>query len=317
MMKRKKSVSVVIPNYKGKDMLKVLLPPLISILERSGSVSLYEIIVVDDASEDDTENLLSVSFPIVRFLRNDRNLGFSKTINRGVFSSSMDLVLLLNNDMFIADDFFEKTIPYFFKEDTFAVFSQIRDRDGEKIIEGNKRPFFKRGMLHYKEDADSKSGYTLYVCGGNALVDSQKIRDIKGFNELFSPFYFEDFDLSVRAWRLGWKCYYTSETYCRHCHSVTIKSHFEESAVRRIFVRNKLLFSYLNEDRMGTFCLLFRVMFKILLSVLVPSRSKIEYRRSACEFLKMYRSANREKNAVYRKLPSIRSVCETYFNSFL
>lgn len=64
---------------------------------------------------------------------------------------------------------------------------------------------------------------------------------LKGFDEIFSPFYVEDFELSLRAWRLGWKCYYDHTAICRHQTSTTIKSKSSKAYVRKIYNRNKMI----------------------------------------------------------------------------
>ena len=47
-------------------------------------------------------------------------------------------------------------------------------------------------------------------------TDKNKLIELGGFNELYAPFYVEDYDLSLRAWRLGYKCYYEHFALCRH-----------------------------------------------------------------------------------------------------
>ncbi len=312
---RKNNISVVIPTFNGETLLSMYLPPLIETLKNSPSINEYEIIVVDDASEDNTVGFLTKEYPFVIILKNEKNSGFSKTINKGIFAAKCNLVLLLNNDMVVASDFFEKTIPFFEKEDTFGIFSQIRDTNGEKVIEGNKLPIFKHGKLHYQDDLNSASGYSLYLCGGNTLIDREKIREIEGFNELFSPFYFEDFDLSIVAWKKGWKCYYTDQTFCKHCHSITIKKHFTQEYVQHIFLRNKLLFNYLHSGKIDSLRLFMGIFCKMILSILFPSKSKRTFRKSAQAFFCIYPQAHEKKRERNKEqLISLKKICADYFN---
>ena len=149
-----KSVSVVIPTFEGKELLENYLPSLIHTLQTSASVSSYEVIVVDDASTDDTELFLQKNYPEIVFIKNDENSGFSKTSNRGLRRATCDLVLFLNNDMVLNDDFFDKTIPFFNQENTFGVFSEIRDSEGIKKLEGRKLPNIKRCKIHYADGVE-------------------------------------------------------------------------------------------------------------------------------------------------------------------
>ena len=215
--KMKKSVSVIIPTYNGKELLMKYLPKCEHALQKSSLISDYEIIIVDDCSNDDTLTFLNKSYSHVIKLKNSSNSGFSKTINKGIRHSKMELALLLNNDMELPEDYFDKTIPFFNEQDhLFGISTEIRDIKGEKVLEGAKIALRKHGMLHYQDCLHKENCSTLYLCGGNALIDNQKLKELEGFNELFSPFYFEDFDLSLRAWRKGWTSLYTNQTFCKH-----------------------------------------------------------------------------------------------------
>jgi GT2 family glycosyltransferase len=80
----------------------------------------------------------------------------------------------------------------------------------------------------------------MYLSGENAFVDRKKIIQLGGFDEMFAPFYVEDYELSLRAWRFGWKCYYDHNTICRHKESVTIKTKTKKNQINKIYYRNKM-----------------------------------------------------------------------------
>ena len=80
----------------------------------------------------------------------------------------------------------------------------------------------------------------MYLSGANALVRREKLLLLNGFDEIFSPFYVEDYELSLRAWRLGWKCYYEHFAVCRHRISATILTANKKQFVRTIYNRNKM-----------------------------------------------------------------------------
>ena len=298
-----KSVSIIIPTYNGQHLLQAFLPSVAQIVDKSQSVSDYEIIIVDDASTDTSiDYLKSISIPKMRWLQNAQNSGFSITMNRGIQEASMDLTLMLNNDMLLADDFFDRTIPSFADQDLFGIYSEIRDREGKELIEGRKIPFIKHGKLHYQNSPTNKVGNTLYLCGGNALVDTNKLKMLGGFNELFSPFYFEDFELSLRAWRRGWKCLYTNETYCKHCHSTTINAENKKEYIEKIFLRNQLLLNYLHSDAatLGKFsCKLF---FKKILCTIVRSNSHNKFLTSLQAFNAIKEKAQQRREKEYLPL---------------
>ena len=73
-------ISVIIVNYNARYFLKNCIDSVLS----SDIVKNVEIIVVDNNSTDASDEMLQKDFPQVNFLKNDKNLGFSKANNRGV-----------------------------------------------------------------------------------------------------------------------------------------------------------------------------------------------------------------------------------------
>ncbi len=303
---------MVIPSFNGKELLEQYLPSLLETLRNSRQVPQYETIVVDDASTDGTDVFLTENYPEVIYLKNTENMGFSKTSNRGLHQAKHELVLFLNNDMVLNDDFFEKTIPYFDQEDTFGVFSEIRDSLGEKKLEGQKAPKCKKHRIHYEDNRETKGPFTFYLCGGNALVSRKKMLELQGFNEIFSPFYFEDFDVSLRAWRKGWKCYYTEETFCKHCHSQTINSNFSKEYVQGIFLRNRFIFNDLHKSSNECLRLRAQAFLKIILYTIIPTKSHRVVKQAAIAYVKMLKQVRENKKALYSGLLPLQSVIQRF-----
>lgn len=313
-----KSVSVVIPNYNGKALLEAYLPHTIRALEYSLSVGDYELIVVDDASTDDSITFLQSTYPQIILLRNEKNTGFSQTINKGIKTAEKELVFLLNNDMELPQDIFNHLCPLFdTDENMFGVFPTIKDSTGSKILEAQKLPVCSGTTIGYTDNAaQQKKAFSFYLCGGNALVDRKKLLELDGFCTIYSPFYFEDFDLSLRAWKRGWTCYYTPDTYCLHCHSATINSNFSKENVRRIFLRNRLILNYIHTEgrQFKLFCI--KNLFKYILSYIAPSQSKKSFREAYGMFRKKKREIKEIKKEELKKQKyNLAEVLQNYFGS--
>ncbi len=240
-----KGISVVIPNFNGLH----LFPDTLYSVEEALSFTQkpFEIIVVDDCSTDGSVKYLQENYPAVILINNPSNSGFSATANRGIKSAKYDKVLLLNSDVKLTPDYFPGQFKYFDRADTFGVMGRIIGWDDDHIQDGAKYPSFQGGKIKTSknyllkdEQAMSDGLYTMYLSGANAFIDKEKFWAIGGFNELFSPFYVEDFELSVRAWRLGFKCYYNYESVCRHKTSTTIKNNKKKKFVDIIYDRNKM-----------------------------------------------------------------------------
>jgi GT2 family glycosyltransferase len=237
-------LSIIIPNYNGRNLLPEVLPTVISAAEDARLP--FEIIIADDCSTDDSVSFLKQAYPAIKVVVNDRNKGFSPTINNGIFNAQYSHLLLLNSDVKLTPGFFNGLLRYFERPDTFGVMSKIVGWEDDKVQDGGKLPSFhgvkiktSGNYLPVKEEQDQWY-YSMYLSGANALVDREKILQLGGFDELFAPFYVEDFELSLRAWRMGWKCYYDDITICRHKLSVSIKSSHKKKSIKVVYDRNKM-----------------------------------------------------------------------------
>ncbi|WP_158859288.1 glycosyltransferase family 2 protein [Lunatibacter salilacus] len=239
----KKSLSVIIPNFNGKSLLEEYLPHTYTALEKADV--LYEIIVVDDASSDDSVSFLEQNYPAVRVIKNSKNSGFSFSCNQGLFEARHELVFLLNSDVKLTFDYFEKQWKYFDKEDTFGVMGKILEMDSNKIevaARSLKNVGFKikTNKLFY-QTCKTEQTPTAFLSGANALIDAEKMKKLGGFDEIFSPYYSEDLDLGLRAWRVGWKSYYDHESTCFHRGSFTTKTQCKKIQVKQIYFRNRFM----------------------------------------------------------------------------
>lgn len=239
-----RGISVVIPNYNGVGLFPQTLPPLFAALKRSQLP--YEVIIVDDCSTDDSVGMLTREYPDIRVIINPVNRGFSPTINRGIDAAVYDLVLLLNSDVKLEPDYFTYLIPYFERHDTFGVMGQIVNWEDDRIQDGAKLPTFQGAKIKtFKNFLPSETPvqpdlFTMYLSGAETLVSKEKLKMLGGFDEIFAPYYIEDYELSLRAWRLGWKCYYDHRAICRHKTSSSIKSKSRKKHIQKIYYRNKM-----------------------------------------------------------------------------
>ncbi len=234
------SISVVLPNYNGKSLMEQYIPSILAALNFSKID--YEFIIIDDFSTDDSVNFIEKTYPNILLLKNDVNSGFSKTCNNGIFKAKKDLIFLVNSDVKLTENYFENQLQYFDDINAFGVMGCIMNFDGKKIEDGARMPRYKGGKFkankfYYSENPQDKI-YTTYLSGANALIKADKLKQIGGFSELYSPFYFEDFDLGLRAWQMGWTCFYDHQSVCYHRVSASTNNMNKSNFVKITYNRN-------------------------------------------------------------------------------
>lgn len=291
-MNRKISVSVVIPNYNGKALLQKNLPFLYHALQ-FGGIEDYEVIIPDDSSTDDSVNFIKNNYPDIKVITSSKNLGFSPNINKGIFAATKDLTFALNSDVQLTESYFVHLLKYFSKNDTFGVTGRVMNMEENQIQDSAKlaRKYF-NGRLSYLKNyycTDLMPDEWLpsfYLTGSNALFCTKKLKHIGGFNELFAPFYVEDVELGIRAWKFGWKCYYEHKAVCRHKTSSTIKSSFKRQKIRESVLRNKLYLHAIHLDASDKFLYYLKITFDLLSRWIILNFS---FYKAFYSFLKNYK----------------------------
>ena len=255
---RREGLSIVIPSWDGQALLERFLPSVVTSARRLESDRSWpvEIVVADDASRDATANWLAFHYPRVCFKAGDVHRGFAATVNRGVRAARFPLVYLLNNDVLLDEVSLHPLIDHFRDESVFAVASQVYDyRTGS--LQGAGQLFrFRRGFLsvhrRYVVSAEAASVAARwrsgFARGGSTLFDRRKFRQLGGFDEIFSPFGWEDVELSLRAWRLGWEIRHEARSCVWHDFSSTITGRFSHRRRRHIYARNRLLAHWIHLD---------------------------------------------------------------------
>jgi GT2 family glycosyltransferase len=244
-------VSIIVLNWNGRELLASGIPSILEAVRLDGRA--HEILVVDNGSTDGSIDYIKKQFPEVRVLPLKKNLGFAKGNNAGVRAASNDIVILLNNDM-IVDPGFIAPLLQGFGPKTFAVSSQIFHQDPSIKREetGKTAAVFRRGMIDYAHrDIPSlplpREYYPVFWAGGgSSAFHRDKFLALGGFQDLFSPAYVEDADLSYQAWRVGWEVLLAPKSIVYHKHRASTNLRFSRSQVRVLVARNQFLFLWKN-----------------------------------------------------------------------
>ena len=204
-MKPLPPVNIIIPNFNGAALLESNLPGVLDALAAypgGGTV-----VVVDDGSSDPSCAVLELKFPQVQLIRHPVNLGFAEAIHSGVRAAATDALIFLNSDVAPESGFIEPLIRRLLDDGVFSVQSAIRVETGVIHPYCLARFQLRWGALKRlaTPDLGRQPWYGLYASGGSMAVDKAKFNELGGFLPIFKPFYWEDFDLGVRAWRRGWR----------------------------------------------------------------------------------------------------------------
>jgi GT2 family glycosyltransferase len=254
-MARNFSISVIIPNYNGQDLLKKNLPKVFAAVSsyKDGKV---EIIVSDDKSTDNSVRILDdlrkkmfTLHPKTNFkvVQSEKNMGFSSSINHGVKNAGGDILVLLNTDVFPKDNFLNSILEHFTDSDVFAVGCMDEStEEGKTILRGRGLGSWKRGFLVHCRGEVNKTN-TLWVGGGSGAFRKSIWEKLGGMDYLYDPFYWEDIDLSYRALKSGYKIIFEPKSVVVHEHEKgAIKSAYSDFKVRTIAYRNQFIFVWKN-----------------------------------------------------------------------
>lgn len=223
-----------------------LLPACLDSLLAQTVRDVLDVVVVDNASQDDTPELLAERYPTVRVVRAPRNLGFAGGAALGMRDASGHVVLL-NNDATFAPDAVERLLAAFDgpgNERVGAATARILLRGTDPVLvnstgnvltargSGTDRDF-RRPLGTESTDPD-----VFGFCGGAAALRGAMLDEVGGFDpSLF--LYYEDTDLSWRLRAAGWSVRYVPDAQATHEHAAS--SGTDSPVFRYYNTRNSLV----------------------------------------------------------------------------
>jgi len=196
-----------------------------------------EVIVVDNASSDETRTLLHEVASRWRVICNGRNIGFAAGQNQAIRASSGEWVLCLNPDVVLSPDFISRLVAAGEQHpDAGSVCGKLLRWDSAAAqirtdIIDSTGIYFTRNMRHLDRGAEERDcgqydrvQYVFGASGAAAMFRRDFIEDVSVEGEFFDEEFFafrEDGDLAWRAQLMGWKCLYTPAAVAWHVRRVT------------------------------------------------------------------------------------------------
>ena len=250
LVSERPEISIIVTNWNGKAFIEECISTLWASSEASGHT--FELIVVDDVSSDGSLELIHGKFSQVRLVRNEKNLGFAGTSNRGALEARAPVILMMNNDMRVPQECVGRVVaPFFEPRDPaspplFAVSLKTVDwHDGSPNHLCIDAAWRRGGIGKVWSDPQERCR-TIFPQGGSAAYDRELFLRMGGFDRIFFPTYWDDYDLSYRAWKAGWESWYEPRAVADHLGKATMKRQTTYNRREQIIERNRLWFNWLN-----------------------------------------------------------------------
>ena len=216
-------ISIIIVSFNTKNLLRDCLE----------SIKGAEIIVVDNASEDGSVQMVKDEFPEVKLIVNKKNLGFAKAVNQGLRIGTGEYFLLLNSDTRVGKETLADLIEFASKHPQMGIAGPcLRNTDGTIQASAIHFPSLWRAFKAYwfgRRDDYEKYTPSINeptevegVNGAAMLFPRTTIEKVGYFDERYFM-YFEDLDFSWRVRKAGLKIYYLPTVEIIHHHGASGK----------------------------------------------------------------------------------------------
>lgn len=199
---------------------------LTSLFEQSPNLDM-QVVVVDNDSNDGTEENIRLKFPSVHLIVNKENLGFSRAVNQGLKTLDAQYYLLLNPDTVILDNALQKLIKFMDENlEAGICIPKVLNRDGSlqyQCRRGEGRPWetfsYFLGLASLFPNDQRFTGYLLNhldnekvsevkAVSGSCMMIRREVVDQIGYLDERYFAYQEDTDYCMQARQAGWKVFF-------------------------------------------------------------------------------------------------------------
>ncbi|MHB1423424.1 MAG: glycosyltransferase family 2 protein [Gemmataceae bacterium] len=215
-----------------------------------------EVILVDNASRDDTSALLE-RIHGATVIRNAANDGFPPGMNQAAAAATGEFLLLLNNDAEVLGDSVRTALRFLTENrDVGAAGGRLVLLDGTLQEAGctlwREGHVFQYGRGHSPLAVEYLFQREVDYCSAVFLMTRRELfHKMGGLDTAFAPGYFEDADYCIRLWRSGWRVVYLPEVLVRHYENASSPCRKE---LLQLYRRNHLYFTHKHADWLAWKC---------------------------------------------------------------
>lgn len=215
--------SIIIPVFNKAEFTYQCLRSLRDVLDFEQT----EIIIVNNASSDETSRLLEYFKEYVQIIDNRENLGFVDASNQGARSARGDYLVFLNNDTIVASGWLDSLLETIESDNSVGAVGSLFLYPGGMIQEAGGIIWNSGEAFHYgwgKSGNESKYLFAREVdyCSGASLLIRKNLFDrLGGFDRRYAPAYYEDVDLCFGVRSLGYKVIYQPASRVIHFEGAT------------------------------------------------------------------------------------------------
>ncbi len=215
-------VSIVIPAH---NKVEVTYLALCSLLLAHNDAS-FEVIVVDDASTDETATLEDIVSGIT-VLHNETAQRFIRACNRGAEEAKGDYIILLNNDVEVTTGWIDELIAAFGRFDNVGLAGskllypngELQDAGG--IIWGSGNPWNYGNRQNPEDPRFTYARQADYLSGAAMMVPTSLWRELDGLSSYLEPMYFEDTDFAFKVRAAGYTTWFVPSSVVYHYEGMT------------------------------------------------------------------------------------------------
>lgn len=239
-------VSILMVNFNGKVHLKEFFE---SVFNLNYPRDRFEVVVIDNASSDGSPEWIKENYPEVKQVILEKNTGFAIGNNIGANYCQGKFIALINNDTVLDKEWLIELIKQAIKApDAIYGSKMLWYRKRDYVVYGGGRLFAWGDCCHLqcyaKNVHEREPSLTMYADGCGVLLSKEIFQKIGGFEESYFC-YCEDYELSWKAWLLGYKVYFvpTAEFYHKVSSTLGGRSHAYIYLLWRNQLRNIIKFA--------------------------------------------------------------------------